>query len=70
MIAEDHFLAEVVDPDSGEVLPDGEVGVLVLTSLTKEAFPVLRYWTGDLCSMSREPMEDGHNPIPEYRCPP
>jgi phenylacetate-CoA ligase len=59
VIAEDHFLAEVVDADSGEVLPDGEVGVLVLTSLTKEAFPVLRYWTGDLCSMTREPAADG-----------
>ncbi|WP_245155819.1 AMP-binding protein [Nocardioides sp. 503] len=45
---EDHFLPEVVDADSGEVLPDGEVGELVFTSLTKEAFPVIRYRTRDL----------------------
>ena len=59
VIADDHFLAEVVDADTGEVLADGEVGVLVLTSLTKEAFPVLRYWTGDLCSLTHEPSADG-----------
>jgi len=59
VLAEDHFLPEIVHPDTGEVLPDGEVGVLVLTSLTKEAFPVLRYWTGDLCSLTREPDADG-----------
>ncbi len=45
---EDHFYPEVIDPVSGEVLPDGEVGELVLTSLTKEAMPVLRYRTRDL----------------------
>lgn len=45
---EDHFLAEVVDPASGAPLPDGELGELVLTSLTKEATPVIRYRTGDL----------------------
>lgn len=54
VIMEDHFLPEIVDPETGERLPDGEVGVLVLTSLTKQAFPVLRYWTGDLCSITRE----------------
>jgi phenylacetate-CoA ligase len=59
VIMEDHFLPEIVDPDTGERLPDGEVGVLVLTSLTKEAFPVLRYWTGDLCSITREPSQCG-----------
>lgn len=59
VIAEDHFLPEIVDAETGEVLPDGEVGVLVLTSLTKQAFPVLRYWTGDLCSLTREPDPDG-----------
>jgi phenylacetate-CoA ligase len=47
-IWEDHFYPEVVDPDSGEVLPDGELGELVFTSLTKEAMPVIRYRTGDL----------------------
>ncbi len=45
---EDHFLAEVVDPETGEILPDGQVGELVLTSLTKEALPILRYRTRDL----------------------
>lgn len=47
-IWEDHFYPEVVDPDSGEVLPDGEKGELVFTSLTKEALPVIRYRTRDL----------------------
>jgi phenylacetate-CoA ligase len=59
VIMEDHFLPEVVDTETGEPLPDGEVGVLVLTSLTKQAFPVLRYWTGDLCSLTREPAPCG-----------
>ena len=59
VIMEDHFLPEIVDPDTGERLPDGEIGVLVLTSLTKQAFPVLRYWTGDLCSLTREPSPCG-----------
>ncbi|GAB1478501.1 phenylacetate--CoA ligase [Paracoccaceae bacterium] len=45
---EDHFLAEIIDPDTGAVLPDGEVGELVLTSLTKEALPIVRYRTRDL----------------------
>jgi phenylacetate-CoA ligase len=51
---EDHFLPEIVDPDTGEPLPDGDPGVLVFTTLTKEAMPLLRYWTGDICSLSRE----------------
>jgi phenylacetate-CoA ligase len=45
---EDHFYPEVIDPETGEVLPDGEKGELVFTSLTKEAFPVIRYRTRDL----------------------
>ncbi len=45
---EDHFYPEIIDPDTGRVLPDGEEGELVLTSLTKEALPVIRYRTGDL----------------------
>lgn len=45
---EDHFLAEIIDPDTGQVLPDGELGELVLTSLTKEALPIIRYRTRDL----------------------
>lgn len=45
---EDHFLAEIIDPDTGAVLPDGQMGELVLTSLTKEAMPIIRYRTRDL----------------------
>ncbi|MBE7637384.1 phenylacetate--CoA ligase [Sneathiella sp. P13V-1] len=47
-IWEDHFYPEIIDPETGDVLPDGEKGELVFTSLTKEAFPVIRYRTGDL----------------------
>jgi phenylacetate-CoA ligase len=47
-IWEDHFLPEIVDPDTGAVLPDGEIGELVFTSLTKEAMPIVRYRTRDL----------------------
>ncbi len=53
-IQEDHFLAEIIDPESGKPLPDGERGELVLTTLTREAMPVLRYRTRDLTSMVRE----------------
>ena len=53
-IMEDHFLPEIINPDTGEPLPDGQVGELVFTTLTKEAMPVLRYRTGDLCSITRE----------------
>jgi phenylacetate-CoA ligase len=45
---EDHFYPEIVDPETGEPLPDGEYGVLVLTSMSRTAMPVLRYWTGDI----------------------
>ncbi len=53
-INEDHFAAEVIDPDTGEVLPEGEIGELVFTCLDKEAFPLIRYRTRDLCILSRE----------------
>jgi phenylacetate-CoA ligase len=58
-VNEDHFLPEIVDPESREPLPDGEEGVLVFTTLTKQAMPVLRYWTGDITSLSSEPCECG-----------
>jgi phenylacetate-CoA ligase len=58
-VNEDHFLVEVVDPQSGQPLPDGEVGELVFTTLTKEALPLLRYRTGDLASLTREPCACG-----------
>ena len=51
---EDHFIAETINHDTGEVLPEGEVGELVFTSLTKEAFPVIRYRTRDICRLIRE----------------
>ena len=53
-INEDHFIAEIIDPDTGEVLPEGSKGELVFTSLTKEAFPVIRYRTRDICVLKRE----------------
>ncbi len=53
-INEDHFLAEIIDPDTGEVLPEGEKGELVFTCLDKEAFPLLRYRTRDICILTRE----------------
>ena len=54
-VFEDHFLAEVVDPDTGEPLPPGERGELVFTSLTKEAFPVIRYRTRDITALDTAP---------------
>ena len=53
-INEVHFIAEIIDPDTGEVLPEGSKGELVFTSITKEAFPLLRYRTKDICILSRE----------------
>ena len=53
-INEDHFIAEIIDPDTGEVLPEGSKGELVFTSITKEAFPLLRYRTRDICVLSRK----------------
>ncbi len=62
-IAEDHFLAEIVDPNTGEVLPYGEEGELVFTSLTKEAFPVIRYRTGDIASLNPAPCKCGRTTL-------
>ena len=53
-INEDHFYVEVIDPDTGEVLPEGSKGELVFTCLDKEGFPLLRYRTRDICVLSRE----------------
>ena len=53
-INEDHFIAEIIDPETGEVLPEGTKGELVFTSLTKEGFPLLRYRTRDICVLSRK----------------
>lgn len=58
-ILEDNFYPEIVDPDTGEVLPDGEEGELVLSTLTKRAMPILRYRTHDITSIIPEPCECG-----------
>jgi phenylacetate-CoA ligase len=53
-VYEDHFIPEIVDPETGEVLGEGQVGELVLTTITKEAFPVIRFRTGDLTALNYE----------------
>ena len=53
-VNEDHFIAEIIDPDTGEVLPEGSKGELVFTAIDKEAFPMIRYRTRDICVLSRE----------------
>ena len=62
-INEDHFYAEIIDPDTGEVLPEGSKGELVFTSLDKEAFPLLRYRTRDICVLSRKPCSCGRTHV-------
>jgi phenylacetate-CoA ligase len=56
---EDHFIAEVVDPETGKHLAAGEVGELIITTITKEAFPLIRFRTGDVCSLGYEPCQCG-----------
>ncbi len=53
-VNEDHFIVEVIDPDTGELLPEGQQGELVFTTISKEAFPVIRYRTRDIGTISRE----------------
>ena len=62
-INEDHFIAEIIDPDTGEVLPEGSKGELVFTSITKKAFPMLRYRTRDICVLTREPCSCGRTHV-------
>ncbi len=62
-INEDHFFAEIIDPETGEVLPEGSKGELVFTALDKEAFPLLRYRTRDICILSREKCSCGRTHI-------
>lgn len=62
-VNEDHFIAEIIDPKTGEVLPDGEKGELVFTSITKEAFPLLRYRTRDICVLTREKCSCGRTHV-------
>ena len=58
-ICEDHFIPEIIDPETGEALPDGEVGELVFTAITKKAYPIIRYRTRDLCRITHEPCACG-----------
>ncbi len=58
-IWEDHFHPEILDPDTEQPVADGELGVLVLTTLTKQAMPVVRFWTGDLVSLDSSPCPCG-----------
>ncbi len=62
-INEDHFIAEIVDPDTFEVLPEGSKGELVFTAITKQAFPLLRYRTKDICILNRTKCSCGRTHI-------
>ena len=62
-INEDHFIAEIINPETGEVLPEGEKGELVFTSIDKKAFPLLRYRTRDICILRREKCSCGRTHI-------
>ena len=62
-INEDHFLAEIINPETGEPLPEGEKGELVFTCLDKEAFPMLRYRTRDICVLTRKKCSCGRTHI-------
>ncbi len=62
-ICEDHFIAEIIDPDIEEVLPLGQQGELVFTTITKEGFPVIRYRTRDICTLNPEPCACGRTHI-------
>ena len=62
-VNEDHFVAEIINPETGEVLPDGEKGELVFTCLDKEAFPLLRYRTRDICVLNRAPCSCGRTHV-------
>jgi phenylacetate-CoA ligase len=62
-VNEDHFIAEIINPETGEPLPVGEKGELVFTCLDKEAFPVLRYRTRDICVLNAEPCACGRTHV-------
>ena len=62
-VFEDHFIVEIIDPDTGKVLPHGEAGELVFTSITKEAFPVIRYRTRDISSLNPTPCACGRTHV-------
>ncbi|MEM8860997.1 MAG: phenylacetate--CoA ligase, partial [Chloroflexota bacterium] len=58
-LMEDHFLCEIINPDTGEPVAEGEIGELVITTITKEAIPLIRYRTKDLCSINKAPAATG-----------
>ena len=62
-INEDHFIAEIIDPETGEVLPEGTQGELVFTSIDKQAFPMMRYRTRDICTLTREKCSCGRTHV-------
>ncbi|MBN1573844.1 MAG: phenylacetate--CoA ligase [Deltaproteobacteria bacterium] len=62
-VFEDHFIPEIIDPNTGETLPYGEKGELVFTTITKEAFPVIRYRTRDISSLNPEPCKCGRTHV-------
>ena len=62
-VNEDNFIPEIIDPDTGEVLPEGATGELVFTTLTKQGFPLIRYRTRDICSLNYEPCACGRTHI-------
>ena len=62
-VNEDHFIPEIIDPDTGEVLPDGVQGELVFTSIDKKGFPLLRYRTRDICTLNREKCSCGRTHV-------
>ncbi|MBR1743895.1 MAG: phenylacetate--CoA ligase [Lachnospiraceae bacterium] len=62
-IQEDHFIPEIINPETGEILPEGEMGELVFTCITKKAFPLLRYRTRDLCRLTRKQCSCGRTHI-------
>ena len=62
-VNEDNFIPEIIDPDTGEVLPEGATGEMVFTTLTKQGFPLIRYRTRDICSLNYEPCACGRTHI-------
>ena len=62
-VCEDHFIPEIIDPDTGEVLPEGAQGELVFTTITKEGFPLIRYRTRDICSLNYEKCKCGRTHV-------
>ena len=62
-VCEDHFIPEIIDPDTGEVLPEGSQGELVFTTITKEGFPLIRYRTRDICSLNYEKCKCGRTHV-------